>query len=55
MVQEPEYEGVQSDGGIRRWGRIEEAGEKVLGSSCWPIEKRFTMHFLIDPFVGDDH
>lgn len=30
VVREPEYEVVQSDGRIRRWGRIEEAGGKVL-------------------------
>ena len=27
---------------------------KSLGSSCWPIEKLFTMRFLIDP-LGDQH
>lgn len=26
--------------------------EKSSGSSCWPMEKRYTMRFLIDPLGG---
>ena len=30
IVKNPEYELVQDDGRIRRWGRVEEAGGKYL-------------------------
>jgi hypothetical protein len=30
VVREPIYESVQADGRIRCWGRIEEAGGKIL-------------------------
>ena len=30
VIRKPEVEVVQSDGRIRRWGRIEEAGGKYL-------------------------
>ena len=42
VVREPEYETVQSDGRIRCWGRIEEAGGKVLRVILLP--DRDTVH-----------
>ena len=30
VIKNPEFEVVQSDGRIRRWGRIDEAGGKAL-------------------------
>ena len=32
--------------------KLKKSVEKFPGSFCWPIEKLFTTHFLIDP-LGD--
>ena len=42
VIENPEKIETQSDGRIRKWAKITEAG-KYLRVSCWMIEKRFIM------------
>lgn len=49
VIDHPEYQNIQVDGRIRRWGRIAEVDNKYLRVVLFycPTRRRCTMHFLL--------